>query len=111
MPAPIAITGATGALGGRLAARLADHGVHQRLIVRDAGRAPRLDGAEIAVAAGYRDRAAMVQALRGTGTLFLVSGREAADRVAEHVSAVDAAVEAGVRRVVYTSFMGAAPDA
>jgi NAD(P)H dehydrogenase (quinone) len=43
--------------------------------------------------------------------VFLVSGRESADRVAQHRSAVDAAVAAGVERVVYTSFLGAAPDA
>jgi len=33
------------------------------------------------------------------------------DRVAEHVAAVDAAVDAGVERIVYLSFLGAAPDA
>ena len=42
----IAVTGATGGLGGRVAARLADHGVPQRLLVRDAARAPDLLHAE-----------------------------------------------------------------
>ncbi|WP_026910606.1 NmrA family NAD(P)-binding protein [Patulibacter minatonensis] len=107
----IAVTGSTGALGGRVARRLADRGVPQRLVVRDAARAPRLDGAEVAVAAGYHDHAGMTTALRGAETLFLVSGREAADRVDEHRSAIDAAAEAGVRRIVYTSFLGAADDA
>jgi uncharacterized protein YbjT (DUF2867 family) len=36
----IAVTGATGELGGRVARRLAERGVRQRLIVRDASRAP-----------------------------------------------------------------------
>jgi NAD(P)H dehydrogenase (quinone) len=53
----------------------------------------------------------MRRALDGTTTLFLVSGRESADRVAEHVTAVDAAVAADVERIVYLSFTGAAPDA
>ena len=53
----------------------------------------------------------MRDGLRGIGTLFLVSGREQLDRVREHVSAIDAAVEAGVERIVYTSFLAAAPDA
>lgn len=45
----VAITGSTGALGGRVAARLAERGMRQRLIVRDAAKAPQLD-AEIAIA-------------------------------------------------------------
>ncbi|MBJ7520100.1 MAG: NAD(P)H-binding protein [Solirubrobacteraceae bacterium] len=107
----IAVTGATGELGGRVAARLAAEGAAQRLVVRDEARAPELAGAEVVVAAGYHDREGMTAALHGADTLFLVSGREAADRVAQHYAAVDAAVDAGVRRIVYTSFLGAAPDA
>lgn len=107
----IAVTGATGELGGRVAARLAAAGASQRLLVRDAARAPDLPGAEVATFAGYHDTAGMAEALRGADTLFLVSGRESPDRVAEHLSAVDAAVAAGVGRVVYTSFLGASPDA
>jgi uncharacterized protein YbjT (DUF2867 family) len=106
----IAVTGATGALGGRVAAELATRGIPPRLVVRDPARAPRIDGAQVAVCAGYHDTAGMTEALRGADTLFLVSGRESATRVAEHAGAVDAAVAAGVERVVYTSFLGAAPD-
>lgn len=43
----IAVTGATGQLGGRVARRLAADGATQRLIVRDVHRAPRLAGAEL----------------------------------------------------------------
>ena len=43
-------------------------------------------------------------------TLFLVSAGEHPDRVSLHRSAVDAAAAAGVERVVYTSFLAAAPD-
>lgn len=107
----IAVTGATGELGGRVAARLAAAGVSQRLLVRDASRAPQPEGAEVATFDGYHDRAGMAAALRGTHTLFLVSARESADRLAEHRSAVDAAADAGVARIVYTSFLGASPDA
>jgi uncharacterized protein YbjT (DUF2867 family) len=42
----IAVTGASGAVGGRVAKRLADHGVALRLIVRDASRAPKLAQAD-----------------------------------------------------------------
>lgn len=110
-PPLIAITGATGAVGGRVAARLAARGVAQRLIVRDPARAPQLPGAELRVAAGYADGARLRTALEGVDTLLLVSAAESAERVAEHLSAVEAAVEAGVRRLVYLSFLGAAPDA
>jgi NAD(P)H dehydrogenase (quinone) len=105
----IAVTGATGGIGGQVARALAAGGAEQRLVVRDAARAPSL-GAEVAEAT-YRDGAAMRAALAGVDTLFLVSGSESRDRVQEHFSAVDAAADARVRRIVYLSFMGAAPDA
>jgi NAD(P)H dehydrogenase (quinone) len=46
------VTGSTGQLGGRVAARLASLGQPQRLIVRDLARAPQLLGAEV-VQASY----------------------------------------------------------
>src|SRR5215216_2726961 len=90
----IAVTGATGGLGGRVARRLAGRGVAQRLVVRDAARAPQLDGAEVAVAT-YGDGEAMRRALDGVATLLLVPASEAADRVKLHTTAVDAAVRPG----------------
>jgi NAD(P)H dehydrogenase (quinone) len=107
----IAVTGATGGLGGRVARRLADRGVRQRLVVRDPDRAPALDGAEVAeAAAGYDDRDGLRRALEGAGTLFMVSASEDPDRMRLHRNVVGAAADAGVGRVVYTSFYGAAPD-
>ena len=105
----IAVTGATGGLGGRVARRLAGRGVAQRLVVRDPARAPELDGAEVA-AATYGDGEAMRRALDGVATLLMVSASEDRERVKLHTTAVEAAVAAGVGRVVYTSFFGAAPD-
>jgi NAD(P)H dehydrogenase (quinone) len=105
----IAVTGVTGGLGGRVARRLAGRGVAQRLVVREAARAPELDRAEVAVAT-YGDGEAMRRALDGVATLLLVSASEDRERVQLHTTAVDAAVAAGVERVVYTSFFGAAPD-
>jgi NAD(P)H dehydrogenase (quinone) len=107
---PIGVTGATGGLGGRVARRLADHGVAQRLLVRDASRAPQLERAEVATFGGYDDADGVRSALAGVETLFLVSAAEDRDRVALHRAMVDAVVGAGVRRIVYTSFVGAAPD-
>jgi NAD(P)H dehydrogenase (quinone) len=106
----LAVTGATGGLGGRVARRLAERGVPQRLVVRDPARAPELPGATV-VSADYGDAEAMRAALAGVPTLLLVSATETEDRVARHLSAVDAATAAGVARIVYVSFYGAAPDA
>jgi len=108
----IGVTGATGAVGGHVAARLAEAGALQRLVVRDPARAPLLVGAEArAVPGGYADGQAMTEALRGVHTLFMVPAAEAADRIAQHRSAVAAAAVAGVERIVYLSFFHASPDA
>lgn len=106
----VAVTGATGGIGGRVCRLLAAGGVRQRLVVRDAARAPVVEGAEVAVAR-YEDEQAMRTALDGIRTVLLVSGHEAVDRLEVHRAAVRAARAAGVERVVYTSFMGAAPRA
>jgi NAD(P)H dehydrogenase (quinone) len=123
----LAVTGVTGEVGGRIAARLAELGLAQRLIVRDPSRAPSLPGAEVMVASSYADAVAMGQALAGVETLFLVSAQDrmgfirrcaearvplpAYDRVQEHTAAVAAAAAVGVKRIVYLSFISAAPDA
>ena len=105
-----AVTGATGRVGSRVARRLAEAGVVQRCIVRNVARGPKLPRAEVAQAT-YDDSEAMRRALDGVDTLFLVSASEAEDRVSEHTAAVDAAVAAGVSRILYLSFLNAAPDA
>ena len=105
----IAVTGSTGRVGGRVARLLADVGTEQRLVVRDPSRAPRLDRTEIAVA-HYADADAVRQALEGVDVAFMVSGSESEHRVDEHRAFIEGARLAGVGHVVYTSFLGAAPD-
>jgi NAD(P)H dehydrogenase (quinone) len=105
----IGLTGVTGTLGGRVAERLSA-ATHEplRLVVRDAARAPDLPGAEVVEnPGGYADGAGFRAALTGVDTLFLVSAAEAEDRLRQHLTAVEAAAAAGVRRIVYTSFVGA----
>ena len=104
----IAVTGATGHVGGLVAHLLAD--LHPRLVVRDVTRAPHLEGSDV-VAASYDDREASVAALRGVDVLFMVSGAESRTRREEHRTFIGAAAEAGVGHLVYTSFAGASPDA
>jgi uncharacterized protein YbjT (DUF2867 family) len=106
----LAVTGSTGGLGGMVARQLADVGQAQRLLVRDAGRAPELEGADPLVFS-YADPDSARQVLEGVKVLFMVSAAEAEDRLQQHYTFIDAAAAAGVQHVVYTSFYGAAPDA
>jgi NAD(P)H dehydrogenase (quinone) len=123
----LGVTGATGEIGRRVAVRLARLGQAQRLIVRDPGRAPNLPGVEVVQISSYGDAVAMGRALTGVETLFLVSAQDlmgvirrsienkvpipSYDRVQQHIAAVAAAAAVGVRRIVYLSFLSAAPDA
>jgi uncharacterized protein YbjT (DUF2867 family) len=104
----LAVTGSTGVLGGMVARGLAEAGFSQRMLVRDARRAPQLPDSP-AVVADYADAAGSRSALQGTKTLFMVSASEAEDRLQQHCTFVDAAAEAGVQHIVYTSFFGAGP--
>jgi uncharacterized protein YbjT (DUF2867 family) len=106
----IAVTGATGAVGTRLAARLVEAGARQRLVVRNPARAPQIAGAEVRQASDYSAAEEMRAALDGADTLFLMAAAEAPNRVEQHKTAIDAAVAAGVQHIVYLSFFGASPD-
>jgi NAD(P)H dehydrogenase (quinone) len=93
----IVVTGATGAVGGRVARRLAERGVPIRPVARSLG-------------VPYSDPDAMRGAFDRADVLFLVSAAEDLERVGLHRSAVDAAVDAGVGRIVYLSFLRCAAD-
>lgn len=107
----IVVTGASGKVGGE-AARLLHGvpGVELRLVGRTMRRLPELAGAEQALAS-FADPEACRAAFTGADALLLVSAGEAVDRLDQHRTAIDAAVAAGVRHVVYTSFLGASESA
>ncbi|GAB2752516.1 SDR family oxidoreductase [Salinifilum aidingensis] len=107
----VAVTGATGALGSRIAARLADRGAPQLLLSRTPSRVPELPGAEVRGPAVYDDEPAMRAALEGASTLVLISSHPTGKRLEEHAAAVRAGAEVGVDRVLYVSLIGAAPTA
>lgn len=106
----IAVTGITGRVGFLVARSLSSAGIATRLVGRKPARFPDLPGAVAAPPASYRDTAAMTVALRGADTMFMVSATESDDRLVDHRSAIDAAVAAGVTRIIYTSFLSAAAD-
>lgn len=107
----ILVTGSTGFVGGRLAKLLESSGHELTLLVRDAFRAPEIQGATVAVSAGFADSAANLEALTGADAVFMVSATESEDRLQQHKAFVDAMAAAGVKHVVYLSFQGASADA
>lgn len=108
---PVAVTGATGALGSRIAAALAEHGTGQLLVARDPSRLPTLTGAQHRGPASYDDTEAMRVALEGATTLILVSSHPTGKRLEEHAHAVQAGRAVGINRVIYVSLLGASPTA
>ncbi|HWR85973.1 MAG TPA: NAD(P)H-binding protein [Rhodoglobus sp.] len=105
----IAITGTSGHVGGRVARLLGDD--VGRIIARDPYRALRLPHQPHMRVAAYGDADAARGALEGVDLLFMVSGSESPTRREEHRTFIAAAAEAGVGHIVYTSFVGAGPDA
>jgi NAD(P)H dehydrogenase (quinone) len=106
----IAVTGATGVVGRRVAELLSERGIDQRLVVRDPARAPELPDTEVRRIADYGHADDVRRALDGVDTLLLIPAQESADRLQRHFAAVDAAAAAGVRKIMYLSFVGARQD-
>lgn len=108
----IVVTGATGALNGATADHLLRVVPHDELVVvaRDPGKARRFSDAGVEVRRGdYADSGSLAPAFAGADLLLMVSSSDpAADTVALHTHAVEAAVAAGVGHVLYTSHQGAA---
>jgi uncharacterized protein YbjT (DUF2867 family) len=105
----IVVTGATGQAGSEVVRALAARGDRVRAFVRDPGPARRQLGGNVELAAGdLADPRSVRAALDGAETLFL-SCADDPRRVGWETSAIDAAVAAGVRRVVKLSAVGAEP--
>jgi NAD(P)H dehydrogenase (quinone) len=106
----IAVTGATGQLGrlvveGLLASQPASSIV---AIVRDPAKASAWAARGVQVRQGdYTQPAALAQALKGVDKLLLISSSEVGQRVPQHRNVIDAARQAGVKLVAYTSILRA----
>ncbi len=101
----ILVTGATGHLGGAVVKFLLNKVAADQVavLVRDAAKAADLAEKGVSVRVGdYHDKASLVQAFQGVDTLLLVSTSDLADRVGQHLNVINAAKEAGVKRVAYT---------
>lgn len=103
----IAITGATGQLGRLAVAKLKEKTVTENLValVRNPSKAEDL-GIEARVF-DYSKPETLVDSLQGIDTLFLISGSEIGQREIQHKNVINAAKQAGVKRIVYTSILNA----
>jgi NAD(P)H dehydrogenase (quinone) len=103
----IVITGATGHLGRHVVDALLGRGIDPTEIVAAGRSVDKLAAlAETGVRTAridFNDPASLDDAFAGADTVLLVSSSDPSNRVAEHRNAIDAAVRAGVGRIVYTS--------
>ena len=102
----LAITGASGHIGGMVARHLSARGLPLILPLRTPAKAPDLPACEARLFA-YGDFELARQALSGVDVLFMVSAAESPTREQEHLTLVRAAAAAGVQHLVYLSFAGA----
>lgn len=109
----ILVTGATGGLGKAVVENLLKTvgPATISVLVRDPAKAADLQAQGVTVKPGdYNDYASLVAAFKGVDKLFLVSGNDIPNRVPQHTNVLNAAKEAGVQHVVYTSFQRKTED-
>ena len=108
----IGITGASGQLGGAVAARLLDVVDAADVVLMSRAVESLDDFAARGVGVrpvDFGDPPSLAPAFEGVDSLLLISTDRVGDRLAGHVAAIEAAVEAGVRHVVYTSVPNPVP--
>ena len=104
----MAVTGAAGAIGGRVVGLLAADGLPVTALVRDAGRA---HPSATAAVVDYADPPSLDAGLRGVETLVFIGSDGPAERVlAHHRNVLASARRAGVRRIVLLSSQDADAD-
>ena len=106
----ILVTGATGQFGKSAIDSLLKNGIssnHIVALVRDEEKVDDLKARGVVVRAGdYDQYASLVNAFQGVEKLLFVSSSDVVNRSAQHENVVEAAKEAGVKHIVYTSFLG-----
>jgi NAD(P)H dehydrogenase (quinone) len=110
----IVISGASGGLAGETIRALLERGVKLVdlvLVTRTPEKLSSFSANGAAVRVGDFDKPETLEAAFAGGRhLLLVSTNSEGDRVAQHANAIMAARRAGIRHIVYTSFINATPD-
>ena len=110
----IVISGASGGLAGETIVALLERGVKLAdlvLVTRTPEKLSSFSTNGAAVRFGDFDKPETLElAFAGGRQLLLVSTNSGGDRVAEHTNAILAARKAGIRHIVYTSFINATAD-
>jgi NAD(P)H dehydrogenase (quinone) len=109
----IAITGASGRYGRLATDKLIALGRGRDLILIPRPPAKLADRTRVGCEVRYGDfdkPETLDSAVRGAQKLLLISGTRVGARVRQHRAAIDAAAAAGVRHVIYTSFVNVEPS-
>jgi NAD(P)H dehydrogenase (quinone) len=105
----ILVSGASGHLGKATIEHLLAKGVEASQITaifRNEEKASDVKSKGINIKiADYENYDSMLNALQGIDKFFLVSSSDLSKRVEQHTNAINAAKEAGVKHIVYTSFV------
>ena len=100
----IVVTGATGQFGRHVVKALLAKGVPADRIVATGRNVDKIADLGVTVKrAAYEDPASLRAAFAGADKVLLVSGTDFGSRVEQHRNAIEAAKEAGVGLIVYTS--------
>jgi len=104
----ILVTGATGSFGKATVNFLLQKEMNPNqisVLVRDSDKVSDLKEKGIDVRIGdYDDYSSLLTAFRGIDKLLLVSGSDILNRQQQHLNVINAAKEAGVKHIIYTSF-------
>ena len=103
----VLVTGATGNVGSRVVRELRKRDANVRAFVRDPGKAAGMPGEGVELVVGdFADAASVRRAMEGVDAVFLACSNDPR-QVEYETGVIDAAREAGVRRVVKLSALGA----
>ena len=110
------VTGADGQLGGRVAENML-HEVSGEQLIFTCPKLKRLSKEKVEAwekqgvtirEANYDNKEQMIEAFTGGNRIYVVSSIiNGPKRVQQHKDVIDAAIEAGVKHITYTSFLGA----
>jgi len=104
----ILVTGATGHFGKATIDSLIEKGIKTNdilaLVRNEAAAADFKNNGISAVIGDYDNYASLVSAFQGVEKLLFVSGSDLMKRLSQHQNVINAAKEAGVQHLVYTSF-------